>query len=155
MTIRRLRGPAAGRNQAVAYGGLVWTVGSARDTRLDLKGQTRETLENIEKSLRALGSDKTRLLSAQVFITDMSRKAEMDEAWNEWVGPNPEHWPLAEMQAMMKEHLDLTLEEAVAQLDGRYQRSVEAYDEVHVQILGMADMLSEGIVAQFPLRFSQ
>lgn len=93
MTIRRLRGPAVGRNQAVAYAGLVWVVGSARDTSQDLKGQTRQTLESIEESLRALGSDKTRLLSAQVFITNMSRKAEMDAAWNEWIGPDPRHWP--------------------------------------------------------------
>jgi enamine deaminase RidA (YjgF/YER057c/UK114 family) len=28
-----------------------------------------------------------------VFLTDMGRKAEMDLVWNEWLGPNPEHWP--------------------------------------------------------------
>ena len=80
MTIRRLRGPAAGRNQAVAYGGLVWTVGTAQDTSLDLKGQTRQTLENIEKSLRALGSDKTRLLSAQPDVTVVGTARDGEEA---------------------------------------------------------------------------
>lgn len=93
MNIQRLRGTATGRNQAVAYNGLVWAVGSAKNTHLDLADQTRETLDVIEQSLLALGSDKTRLLSAQVFLTDMSRKAEMDEVWNAWVGPNPDHWP--------------------------------------------------------------
>jgi hypothetical protein len=66
---------------------------------------------------------------------------------------NPNHWPLEEMQAMMKDHLDLTLEEAAAQLNGDYTTSVAAYDEIHEQILEMADMLSMGIIHQFPKKF--
>jgi hypothetical protein len=66
---------------------------------------------------------------------------------------NPRHWPLDTMQAMMREHLDLTLEEAVAELQGDYAGSIAAYDEIHEQILHMSDMLSEGIVRQFPGRF--
>lgn len=67
---------------------------------------------------------------------------------------NPENWPLDEMQAMMREHLDLTLEEAVAQQNGDYVASIAAYDRVHVQALEMADMLSDGIIRQFPNQFS-
>jgi hypothetical protein len=67
---------------------------------------------------------------------------------------NPKQWPLADMKAMMKDHLDLTLKEAVARLDGRYADDITAYDEVHAEILQMADMLSDGIVAQFPSRFA-
>jgi hypothetical protein len=66
---------------------------------------------------------------------------------------NPDHWPLDEMQAMMRDHLDLTLAEAVARLQGDFQADIAAYDEVHGQILEMADMLSSGIVAQFPKAF--
>jgi hypothetical protein len=66
---------------------------------------------------------------------------------------NPKHWPLEEMKAMMREHLDLTLEEAVAYLEGDYEASIAAYDEVHLQALEMADMLSDGIVKQFPKKF--
>lgn len=66
---------------------------------------------------------------------------------------NPKHWPLEEMKAMMKEHLDLTLEEAVAYLEGDYEASIAAYDEVHLQALEMADMLSTGIIKQFPKKF--
>jgi hypothetical protein len=55
---------------------------------------------------------------------------------------------------MMKDHLDLTLKEAVARLDGRYADDIAAYDEVHVEILQMADMLSDGIIAQFPNAFA-
>ena len=66
---------------------------------------------------------------------------------------NPQHWPLEEMQMMMREHLDLTLEEAVAYLSGDYEASIAAYDEVHLQALEMADMLSDGIIRQFPNKF--
>jgi hypothetical protein len=68
---------------------------------------------------------------------------------------NPRHWPLAEMQAMMRDHLDLTLAEAVARLEGRYADDIAAYDAIHVQILHMADMLSDGITAQFPAKFAR
>jgi hypothetical protein len=66
---------------------------------------------------------------------------------------NPENWPLDEMRSMMRDHLDLTLAEAVARLQGDFQADIAAYDEVHRQILEMADMLSAGIVAQFPKAF--
>lgn len=66
---------------------------------------------------------------------------------------NPDHWPLADMQIMMKEHLDLTLAEASARLGGNYAADIAAYDEIHFQILHMADMLSEGIIEQFPKMF--
>lgn len=70
-------------------------------------------------------------------------------------GLNPRNWPLDEMKAHMKDHLDLTLKEAVARLQGRYADDIAAYDEIHAQILGMADMLSDGIVAQFPAKFGR
>lgn len=68
---------------------------------------------------------------------------------------NPRAWPLAEMTAMMHEHLDLTLAEALARLEGRWADDVAAYDQIHHQILHMADMLSDGVIAQFPGRFSR
>jgi hypothetical protein len=61
---------------------------------------------------------------------------------------------LADLDAMMQDHLDLTLEEAVARLQGRYADDIAAYDQIHVQILSMADMLSDGIIAQFPSKFA-
>jgi len=66
---------------------------------------------------------------------------------------NPKQWPLAEMDQMMKDHLDATTAEAVARHQGDWSGDVAAYDRVHAQILEMADMLSDGIIAQFPSRF--
>jgi len=68
-------------------------------------------------------------------------------------GANPQSWPLTDMQSMMRKHLDLTLAEAVDQLGGHYAESVADYDNVHGEILQMADMLSNGIVSQFPTKF--
>ena len=66
---------------------------------------------------------------------------------------NPDHWPLADMKSMMTSHLDLTLEEATARLEGDWAGDVAAYDKVHDEILHMADMLTQGILAQFPDAF--
>jgi hypothetical protein len=68
-------------------------------------------------------------------------------------GANPRSWPRGEMRSMMKTHLDETLKEAVDRLGGHFAVDVRDYDAVHRSILEMADMLSDGIVAQFPARF--
>lgn len=66
---------------------------------------------------------------------------------------NPTAWHRAEMRSMMRHHLKLTTDEAVARLTGAWKADVRAYDGVHVQALHMADMLSDGIISQFPTRF--
>jgi hypothetical protein len=66
---------------------------------------------------------------------------------------NPRHWAREEMRTMMRDHLDLTLAEAVAHLTQDHRADIRAYDRIHRQILSMADMLSDGIAAQFPKRF--
>jgi hypothetical protein len=66
---------------------------------------------------------------------------------------DPKHWPLEEMDQMMKDHLDATTAEAVARLQSDWSADVAAYDKVHNQALEMADMLSNGIIDQFPSKF--
>jgi hypothetical protein len=68
---------------------------------------------------------------------------------------NPTAWPFEMMSAHMRDHLDLTLEEAVARLQGSYAGDIAAYDRIHLQILSLADMLSDGIIDAFPNRFSR
>jgi hypothetical protein len=66
---------------------------------------------------------------------------------------NPRAWKVGAMKAMMREHLRLTTNEAVARLQANWPADVRAYDAIHRQALHMADMLTAGIVAQFPRRF--
>lgn len=66
---------------------------------------------------------------------------------------NPRNWPQDAMRADMRTHLDQTLAEAAAELAGDHATSIAVYDDVHGHILMMADLLTDGIVAQFPARF--
>jgi hypothetical protein len=65
---------------------------------------------------------------------------------------NP-HWSKAEMRMMMATHIDQTVAYAAAQLEGHYARSIRIYGHAEHHMLSMADMLSNGIIAQFPGRF--
>jgi hypothetical protein len=60
---------------------------------------------------------------------------------------------LADMDQMMKDHLDATTAEVVARRTGNWTADVAAYDKVHAQVLQMADMLSDGIIANLPRKF--
>jgi hypothetical protein len=64
---------------------------------------------------------------------------------------NP-NWSADMLADMMTEHLDLTLDEATARLNADWDADVAIYDQVQLQILDMADMLTDGLAAQFPDR---
>jgi hypothetical protein len=67
---------------------------------------------------------------------------------------NPRFWPLAAMQTMMRVHLNQVVALAVDQIKGRYGAAIKLYDRyIHHILVGMADMLSTGIIQQFPARF--
>ena len=91
--IERIRARHQGRSKSTAYKDLVWTVATSADTDLDIRGQSRSALGAIETNLQELGSDKSSIVSAQVFIADMAEKPAMDGIWREWIGSNPENWP--------------------------------------------------------------
>jgi hypothetical protein len=67
---------------------------------------------------------------------------------------NPHSWPLHDTDMMMKDHLQLTTNEAVAELKHDWAASIADYDNVRSEILGMANTLADGLVAQFPSRFA-
>jgi enamine deaminase RidA (YjgF/YER057c/UK114 family) len=72
------------RAESVAWDKLVFTVAVADDNTRPMYEQTREALATIDRNLVALGSHKSRILTAIVYIADMARKAEMNRAWDEW-----------------------------------------------------------------------
>jgi len=82
-----------GRSTSSAYKDLVWTVATASNEALDLTGQTVESLDTLDKNLLELGSDKSRIISAQVFIANINDKPVLDAVWNEWIGGDPANWP--------------------------------------------------------------
>jgi len=65
---------------------------------------------------------------------------------------NPKQWPAAALREGMRMHLDLTLKEATARLHGDWANDIAAYDAIHLHILQLADLLSTGIMRQFPAR---
>jgi hypothetical protein len=67
---------------------------------------------------------------------------------------NPKFWSLGAMQSMMRVHLNQVIALAVDQIKGHYGAAIKLYDKYIQHILvGMADMLSNGIIQQFPSRF--
>lgn len=69
-------------------------------------------------------------------------------------GANPKHWPLDTLQSAMNMHLQQTLDEATHRLKGDYAADTKDYERVVEHILAMADVLSDGIIAQFPAKFA-
>lgn len=100
-------------------------------------------------------------LVAAVKAGDKAKSEDAGQRWNANAdeiatflsGANPKAWPAAEMKKMMREHLELTTVEVAARLRGDWAADVAAYEKIHTQILHMADMLSAGIISQFPQKF--
>jgi enamine deaminase RidA (YjgF/YER057c/UK114 family) len=84
--ISRFPGLTPTRSRAVVHDDLVFTVAVAPDpVTPSLYEQTVKALARIDESLALCGTDKSKILSAIVYITDMKRKGEMNRAWDEWV----------------------------------------------------------------------
>jgi enamine deaminase RidA (YjgF/YER057c/UK114 family) len=75
-------------SQGVVHGNTVYLAGQvASDVSADTAGQTREVLASIDKLLAEAGTDKTHLLAATIYLTDMSTFNEMNAIWDAWVAP--------------------------------------------------------------------
>src|SRR3954454_3318700 len=85
--IRSIRTPIMHR--AVEANGLVFVGGTiADDTSVSMGDQTRNILGKIAGYLKEAGTDSSRVVSASIFVTDLSKKKEMDAAWTEFFGDN-------------------------------------------------------------------
>ena len=120
---------------------------------------------------QAAGNELTRQLREHILIAadliaaakagDQAKLADAQARWQQNAdgiaallhSVNPRYWKLPVMRAEMAMHLKLTTEEAVARLQGNWTADVAAYDQVHDHILHMSDLLSSGLIKQFPQRF--
>ena len=73
-------------SQAVIYGHTVYLAGQvASDPTKDVPGQTREVLDTIDRLLAEAGTDKTKILTATIYLADIGTFAQMNSVWDVWV----------------------------------------------------------------------
>lgn len=94
MAIQRIdvtEGPGPRMSRCVVNGDMVYVCGlTAKDYSADVAGQTQSILDTIDGYLAKAGTDKSKLLTAQLWITDMANFKAMNAVWNAWVDPaNP------------------------------------------------------------------
>ncbi len=82
--IKRI-GVGARMSEAVCYNGIVWLAGQVGTPGDDVATQTKQCLAEVDRILAAAGTDKTRILSAQIWLADMSTFAQMNAVWDAWV----------------------------------------------------------------------
>lgn len=74
-------------SNSVEYHNFVFLAGiTADDLSLDVAGQTRQVLDKIDATLEANGTDKTRLLNAQIWLKSIKDRDAMNKVWVEWLG---------------------------------------------------------------------
>ena len=83
MSIERIQ-PGAWNSRAVTFENIAYL---SDDKTADMKGQTADVLAKIDAILAEVGSDKNRILSAVVYISDQALKDQMNEAWMAWMDP--------------------------------------------------------------------
>ena len=75
-------------SEMAVHDGVVYLAGQiAADGSQGISGQTRQVLASIDRLLAEAGSDKSRLLMAQIFLADLADFAGMNEVWDAWVAP--------------------------------------------------------------------
>jgi enamine deaminase RidA (YjgF/YER057c/UK114 family) len=113
--IKRLQvGPRM--SQIVVHGDTVYLAGQvADDTTADAEGQTRQILASIDRLLAEAGSDKTKILSAMIFVTDMRLFASMNKVWDAWVpaGHTPARATVAALLATPQHLVEIKIVAAI------------------------------------------
>ena len=88
MTLKHIQ-PGTVNSPAVIHDGNILMSGIVADNKsVGMKAQTADVLAKIDGILDTAGSDKTKIVSAVIYISDMTLKDEMNEAWVEWMGSN-------------------------------------------------------------------
>jgi len=75
-------------SQAVVHGNTVYLAGQvANDPKPSVGEQTKQILGQIDQLLAEAGTDKSKLLTTNIWLTDISRFSEMNAVWDAWVSP--------------------------------------------------------------------
>ena len=82
--IKRI-GVGARMSEAVAYNGIVWLAGQVGTPGESVEAQTKTCLAEVDRILAAAGTDKTRILSTQIWLADISTFGQMNAVWDTWV----------------------------------------------------------------------
>jgi enamine deaminase RidA (YjgF/YER057c/UK114 family) len=86
MTIKRHE-PSKIYSKVVEANGFVFTAGVvADDVTKDVRGQTQQILAEIDRLLKLVGTDKSKVVSATIWVTDIRSRDAMNEAWTAWTG---------------------------------------------------------------------
>jgi len=72
-------------SMAVVHNGIAWLAGQVGKPGESVTEQTREVLAQVDRLLALAGTDKTRILTAQIWLADMGDFAEMNAVWDAWV----------------------------------------------------------------------
>jgi len=86
MTLKRI-GAGDRMSEAVIHNGMIYLAGMVAETTVgkSVKEQTKDILSQIDDILKQAGSDKTKIVKANIWLTDIKTWAEMNEAWDAWV----------------------------------------------------------------------
>jgi enamine deaminase RidA (YjgF/YER057c/UK114 family) len=94
-------GMAARYSEAAVFNGVVYLAGMVPECdATDIRSQTADVLAQVERRLREAGSDKSRMLRAQIYLADIREIGAMNEVWDAWVVPGTAP-PRATVQAAL------------------------------------------------------
>ena len=81
-------------SQAVVHNGMAYLAGQVGAPGQSVTAQTEAVLAEVDRLLAAAGTDKTRILTAQIWLADMADFAAMNAVWDKWVpqGHCPARW---------------------------------------------------------------
>ena len=111
MNLKRLD-VGARYSEAAIYNGVVYLAGMVPERGdTDIRGQTEDVLAQVEQRLIEAGSDKSRILRAQIYLSDIGEIGEMNEVWDAWVVPGSTP-PRATVQAPLADpgwHIEIVV----------------------------------------------
>lgn len=91
--IKRIN-PGPRMSEAVVHNGVAYLAGQVGAPTKSVTEQTRAVLAEIDRILAAAGTDKSKLITAQIWLADIATFAEMNAVWDTWVSPGntPARW---------------------------------------------------------------